>query len=84
MRENKLKQVEKWTAEHAKMLTKDKDKILYHCKNGQLQTGQFSLKSHYQTLIHIDIPNINKCIWKLREPLKINFLYDTCAEVSFL
>lgn len=33
----------------------------------------FSIKSHYLELIHQDIPNLNKKIWKLKTPLKINF-----------
>ena len=32
--------------------------------------GKFSVKSHYQVLLRIDIPNINKLIWK-KAPLKI-------------
>jgi hypothetical protein len=33
--------------------------------------GQFSIKSHYLAMIHNDIPNINKGLWKLKAPLKI-------------
>jgi hypothetical protein len=33
--------------------------------------GKFSVKSHYQALLHTDIPNINKLIWKVKAPLKI-------------
>ena len=34
------------------------------------------MKSHYQALLHTDIPNINKLIWKVKAPLKIkNFLW---------
>jgi hypothetical protein len=33
--------------------------------------GQFSVKSHYLALIHLDVPNINKRLWKLKAPLKI-------------
>jgi hypothetical protein len=33
--------------------------------------GKFSVKSHYQGLLHTDIPNINKLIWKVKAPLKI-------------
>lgn len=33
--------------------------------------GQFSVKSHYQALIHIDVPNLNNCLWNLKAPLKI-------------
>jgi len=36
--------------------------------------GKFSVKSHYQALLHTDIPNINKLIWKVKAPLKIKFL----------
>ena len=35
------------------------------------QTGVFTVKSHYLGLIHQDIPNLNKRIWKLKIPLKI-------------
>jgi hypothetical protein len=35
------------------------------------QTGVFTEKSHYLGLIHQDIPNLNKRIWKLKTPLKI-------------
>jgi hypothetical protein len=27
---------------------------------------QFSVKSHYLGLIHLDVPNLNKNLWKLR------------------
>jgi hypothetical protein len=33
--------------------------------------GQFSVKSHYLAMIHSDIPNLNKIMWKLKAPLKI-------------
>ena len=40
------------------------------------QTCVFTVKSHYLGLIHQDIPNLNKRIWKLKIPLKIkNFLW---------
>jgi hypothetical protein len=32
---------------------------------------QFSDKSHYLVLIHLDVPNLNKRLWKLKAPLKI-------------
>jgi hypothetical protein len=35
--------------------------------------GKFSVKSCYQALLHTDIPNINKLIWKVKAPLKIKF-----------
>ena len=35
------------------------------------QTGVFSVKSHYLRLIHRNIPNTNKKLWKLKIPLKI-------------
>ena len=35
------------------------------------QTGVFTVKSHYLGLIHQNIPNTNKKIWKLKIPLKI-------------
>jgi hypothetical protein len=33
--------------------------------------GNFLVKSHYQALLHTDIPNINKLILKVKAPLKI-------------
>ena len=33
--------------------------------------GQFSVKSHYLGLIHLDVPNLNKNLWKLKAPIKI-------------
>ena len=30
------------------------------------------MKSHYLALVHSDLPNINKVIWKLKIPLKVN------------
>jgi hypothetical protein len=33
--------------------------------------GKFSVKSHYQALLHTDILNINRLIWKVKAPLKI-------------
>ncbi|WVZ51380.1 hypothetical protein U9M48_002532, partial [Paspalum notatum var. saurae] len=35
------------------------------------QNGVFSVKSHYQALIRVEVPNLNKMIWKIRAPLKI-------------
>ena len=35
------------------------------------QTSVITVKSHYLGLIHQDIPNLNKRIWKLKTPLKI-------------
>ncbi|WVZ79237.1 hypothetical protein U9M48_026841 [Paspalum notatum var. saurae] len=35
------------------------------------QSGQFSMKSHYQALIKNEVPNLNKRLWKLKAPLKI-------------
>jgi hypothetical protein len=32
---------------------------------------QFSVKSHYLGLIHLDVPNLNKNLWKLKAPIKI-------------
>jgi hypothetical protein len=37
------------------------------------QNGQFSVKSHYQALINLDVPNLNKRLWKLKAPLKVKF-----------
>jgi hypothetical protein len=36
-----------------------------------LRSGQFSVKSHYLALIHSDVPNLNRRLWKLKVPLKI-------------
>ncbi|WVZ95101.1 hypothetical protein U9M48_040905 [Paspalum notatum var. saurae] len=33
--------------------------------------GVFSVKSHYQALIWVEVPNLNKMIWKIRAPLKV-------------
>jgi hypothetical protein len=32
---------------------------------------QFSMKSHYLALIHLDVPNLNKRLWKLKAHLKV-------------
>ena len=40
------------------------------------------MKSHNQALLHTDIPNINKLIWKMKASLKIkNFLWYLRREV---
>jgi hypothetical protein len=36
-----------------------------------LCSGQFSVKSHYMTLIHSDVPNLNRRLWNLKVSLKI-------------
>jgi hypothetical protein len=36
-----------------------------------VRKGQFFVKSHYHALIHLDVPNHNKILWKLKAPLKI-------------
>jgi hypothetical protein len=41
------------------------------CRWNLLRSGQFSVKSHYLALIHVDVPNLNKRLWKLKVPLKI-------------
>jgi hypothetical protein len=33
--------------------------------------GKFSVKSHYLAMIHTDVPNLNKDLWKLKVSLKI-------------
>jgi hypothetical protein len=39
------------------------------------------VKSHYLTMIHSDIPNLNKGMWKLKAPLKIKIsLCGTCKK----
>ncbi|WVZ71541.1 hypothetical protein U9M48_020116 [Paspalum notatum var. saurae] len=35
------------------------------------QNGVFSVKSLYQALIRVEVPNLNKKIWKNRAPLKV-------------
>ena len=48
------------------------------------QTCVFTVKSHYLGLIHQDIPNLNKRIWKLKTPLKIKvFLWYLRRGVIF-
>jgi hypothetical protein len=43
-------------------LTQDRDGF-----HGNLhQNGQFPVKSLYQALINCDVPNLNKCLWKLK------------------
>jgi hypothetical protein len=40
------------------------------------------MKSHYLALIHSDVPNLNKQLWKLKVPLKIKiFLWYLRKEV---
>ena len=41
------------------------------------QNGEFLVKSHYQALIHIEVPNLNKRLWKLKAPFKIKKIYGT-------
>lgn len=33
--------------------------------------SQFSVKSHYLAMVHSDVPNLNKNLWKLKAPLKL-------------
>ncbi|WVZ96549.1 hypothetical protein U9M48_042177 [Paspalum notatum var. saurae] len=33
--------------------------------------GVFSVKSHYQALIRVEVPNLNKRLWKIRAPLNV-------------
>jgi len=35
------------------------------------QSGHFSVKSHYQALIHSDTPNLHKRLWRIKAPLKL-------------
>ena len=49
------------------VLTQDQDKFHWNLT----QNGEFSVKSHYLALVHSDLPNINKVIWKLKIPLKV-------------
>jgi hypothetical protein len=35
------------------------------------QEGEFSVKSHYLGLIHQNVPNLNKQLWRLKAPTKI-------------
>jgi hypothetical protein len=41
------------------------------------QNGQYTVKSLYLALISNGVANINKQLWKLKVPLKINFLCGT-------
>ena len=43
----------------------------------------FSVKSHYLGLINQNTPNLNKVLWKIKTPLKINFFlwYLRCGVV---
>jgi hypothetical protein len=41
------------------------------------QNGQYTIKSLYLALISNGVANINKQLWKLKVPLKINFLCGT-------
>jgi hypothetical protein len=38
--------------------------------------GRFSVKSHYVALMLRNTPNFNKDIWKLKAPLKFNYLHE--------
>jgi hypothetical protein len=49
------------------MLTQEQDVFRWNLD----PKGQFSVKSHYSALIHQDVPNLNKIIWKTKAPLKI-------------
>jgi hypothetical protein len=48
-------------------LTQEPDEFRWNL----LPSGQFSVKSHYLVLIHSDVSNLNKRLWKLKVPLKI-------------
>jgi hypothetical protein len=48
-------------------LTQEPDEFRWNL----LRSGQFSVRSHYLALIHVDVPNLNKRLWKLKVPLKI-------------
>jgi hypothetical protein len=49
------------------VLSDDQDKFRWNLTPNR----QFTVKSHYLALIHLDVPNINKRLWKLKAPLKI-------------
>jgi hypothetical protein len=54
------------------MLTQEQDVFRWNLD----PKGQFSVKSHCSALIHQDVPNLNKIIWKTKAPLKIkNFMW---------
>jgi hypothetical protein len=60
------------------VLTQDQDKFHWNLT----QNGEFSVKSHYLALVHSDLPNINKVIWKLKILLKVKiFLWYLCRGV---
>jgi hypothetical protein len=48
-------------------LTQESDEFHWNL----LLSGQFPVKSHYVALIHFDVPNLNKRLWKLKVLLKI-------------
>jgi hypothetical protein len=44
--------------------------------------GQFLVKSHYLAMIHSDIPNLNKHLWKFKSPIENKDLYVVLAKRS--
>jgi hypothetical protein len=48
-------------------LTQEPDEFRWNL----VPSGQFLVKSHYLALIHSDVPNLNKRLWKLKVLLKI-------------
>ncbi|WVZ91839.1 hypothetical protein U9M48_037962 [Paspalum notatum var. saurae] len=47
------------------------------------QNGVFSVKSHYQALIHHEVPNLNKRIWKINAPLKVKIFLWYFAKACY-
>lgn len=48
-------------------LTQEQDEF----RQNLTSNGEFSVQSHYLALIHINVLNINKHLWKLKIPLKV-------------
>jgi hypothetical protein len=49
------------------MLTQEQDDFRWSLD----PKGQFSVKSDYLALIHQEVHNLNKIIWKIKSPLKL-------------
>ena len=48
-------------------LTADDDEFRWNLTHSR----RFTVKSHYRFLITCAVPNTNKCLWKLKAPLKL-------------
>jgi hypothetical protein len=49
------------------ILSQEEDDFLWNLD----QKGEFAVKSHYLGLIHQNVPNLNKQLWRLKAPTKI-------------